>query len=278
MTERTADLLRYLIALSVVCVLAALMVITARTLWEQVPGVPGAGTARTTSASEDAPAPARGAAPAAGTADASGASSTGQRPASGAAASDAHMAAVPPPPADAADAGTAATLMAPAPPASQPEAMRASIDELRGRRLSMPVAHVDAAQLVSSFAQARGHRPHEALDIMASRGTSVLAAEDGRVVKLFWSNAGGHTIYQFDPSERFAYYYAHLDAYADGLKEGQWVRRGQVIGTVGSTGNASADAPHLHFAIFRLTEAKRWWEGTPIDPYPVLRWAIGAGT
>jgi murein DD-endopeptidase MepM/ murein hydrolase activator NlpD len=156
------------------------------------------------------------------------------------------------------------------------------IDELRGRHLTLPVSKIKVEQLVETFTQARGtagERSHEAIDIMAPRQTPVLAVEDGRVAKLFWSNAGGHTIYQFDPSEKFAYYYAHLDTYADGLAEGQRITRGQVIGYVGTTGNAPPDAPHLHFAIFLLTPQKRWWEGTAIDPYPVLRWALdGHGT
>lgn len=147
-------------------------------------------------------------------------------------------------------------------------------NDLIARHLTLPVTNVRAEQLVRTFDEARGDRPHEAIDIMAARGTPVMAVEDGKIAKLFWSNAGGRTIYQFDPSEKFAYYYAHLDSYADGLADGQWVRRGQVIGHVGSTGNASANAPHLHFAIFQLTSAKRWWEGAAIDPYPILRWSL----
>jgi murein DD-endopeptidase MepM/ murein hydrolase activator NlpD len=106
---------------------------------------------------------------------------------------------------------------------------------------------------------------------MAPRRTPVVAAQNGRIEKLFTSKAGGLTIYQFDPSETFSYYYAHLDGYAPGLHEGQTVQRGEVLAYVGSTGNASADAPHLHFAIFRLTPERRWWKGEPINPYPVLR-------
>jgi peptidoglycan LD-endopeptidase LytH len=153
-----------------------------------------------------------------------------------------------------------------------------AIEELRRRRLSLPVNGVRADQLVPTFDEARGDRPHEALDIMAPRGTPVVATEDGRIAKLFWSKAGGHTIYQFDPSERYVYYYAHLDRYADDLAEGQAVARGQTIGYVGSTGNAKADAPHLHFAIFLLTPEKRWWDGAALDPYPVLRWNVDGGT
>ncbi len=105
---------------------------------------------------------------------------------------------------------------------------------------------------------------------MAARGTPVLAVEDGRIAKLFRSVLGGITIYQYDPGERFAYYYAHLDRYADGLAEGAEVRRGQVIGYVGSTGNAPANAPHLHFTIFRLGPKREWWKGEAVDPYPYL--------
>jgi peptidoglycan LD-endopeptidase LytH len=105
---------------------------------------------------------------------------------------------------------------------------------------------------------------------MAPRHTPVRAVEGGRIQKLFTSKAGGLTIYQFDPTDTFTYYYAHLDRYADGLREGQTVRRGDVIGYVGSSGNASPNAPHLHFAIFRLTPERKWWKGEPINPYPVF--------
>jgi murein DD-endopeptidase MepM/ murein hydrolase activator NlpD len=145
------------------------------------------------------------------------------------------------------------------------------ISDLRARDLEMPVAGVDDDDLRDTFSEARGARRHEALDIMAPRNTPVRAVEEGRIAKLFTSKAGGLTIYQFDPSETFSYYYAHLDRYAAGLKEGQTVKRGQVLGYVGTSGNAAPDAPHLHFAIFRLTPERQWWKGEPINPYPVLR-------
>ena len=141
---------------------------------------------------------------------------------------------------------------------------------LRGRDLKLPVDGVDRKDLRNTFSEARGSRTHEALDILSPRGTKVRAVEDGRVQKLFTSKAGGLTIYEFDPTQTFAYYYAHLDRYEDGLREGQMVKRGDVIGYVGSTGNASPDAPHLHFAIFRLGPEKQWWKGEPINPYLVL--------
>ena len=141
---------------------------------------------------------------------------------------------------------------------------------LAGRKLAVPVQGVEARRLRDNFAEKRGGRPHEALDIMAPRGTPVVAVEDGRIARLFRSVPGGLTIYQFDPSGRYAYYYAHLDRYADGLAEGAPVRRGDVIGFVGSTGNAHPGAPHLHFTIFRLGPERQWWKGTAVNPYPYL--------
>jgi murein DD-endopeptidase MepM/ murein hydrolase activator NlpD len=138
-------------------------------------------------------------------------------------------------------------------------------------KLLVPVAGVKPADLQDTYGQPRGaERRHEALDIMAPKGTPVLAAGDGKVVKLFNSKPGGLTVYQFDPSEKYAYYYAHLDHYAPGLKEGVELKRGDLIGFVGSTGNANPAAPHLHFAVVELTPEKQWWKGTPINPYPLL--------
>jgi peptidoglycan LD-endopeptidase LytH len=145
-----------------------------------------------------------------------------------------------------------------------------AVEALRDRDLEIPVEGVDEEDLRDTFSDTRGGHAHEALDIMAPRHTPVRAVEDGTIQKLFTSNAGGFTIYQFDPTSTFSYYYAHLDRYADGLHEGQIIRRGNVIGYVGSTGNASPDAPHLHFAIFRLTPERQWWKGEPINPYPVF--------
>ena len=156
-------------------------------------------------------------------------------------------------------------------PSPEPVLTAPLAEALEGRDLLVPVEGVQPDQLVRSFAQARGGRQHEAIDILAPRNTPVVAIEGGKVARLFFSKAGGITVYQFDPTEQDRYYYAHLERYADGLVEGQELRKGQVIGYVGTSGNAPKDTPHLHFAIFRLTEAKRWWEGTPIDPYDVLR-------
>ena len=138
--------------------------------------------------------------------------------------------------------------------------------------LLVPVRGIQPAELTDTFNQTRGGtRIHEALDIMAPRGREVVAVADGKVAKLFNSKQGGVTMYQFDPTERFTYYYAHLDRYAQGLVEGKLLKRGELVGYVGSTGNANPNGPHLHFAIFELGPEKRWWEGRPINPYPLLR-------
>lgn len=145
------------------------------------------------------------------------------------------------------------------------------IDELRARRLEVPVEGVDRKALRDSFTEGRGGRVHEAIDILAPRGTPIVAVEDGKIEKLFTSKLGGLTIYQFDPTRRYCYYYAHLDRYAAGLAEGQTVKRGQVIGYVGISGNAPPQTPHLHFTIFKLAEDRRWWQGVPLNPFPL--WA-----
>ena len=173
--------------------------------------------------------------------------------------------------APAADAGVQHGPVATTGTAEPPAPMPASAEDIGDRNLEIPVRGVDENELYDSFDDARGKRVHQAIDIMADRGTPVVAVEDGTIKKLFTSEAGGLTVYQFDPSEAYCYYYAHLDSYARNLREGMPVKKGDVIGSVGSTGNASKDAPHLHFAIFRLTSDKQWWKGEPINPYPVLK-------
>jgi len=167
----------------------------------------------------------------------------------------------------------ASTAPAPAPAAAQPAPPAAAATPFAADAgaLTIPVQGVLPAQLRDTFSEARSQgRVHEALDIMAPRGTPVLAVADGTVEKLFTSVPGGLTIYEFEPTGRYAYYYAHLDRYADGLQEKQAIRRGDVIGYVGSTGNADPSAPHLHFAIFELGPERQWWKGTAINPYPVF--------
>ena len=142
---------------------------------------------------------------------------------------------------------------------------------LASRQLAMPVQGYDARKLRDNFDETRGGvRRHEALDIMAPRGTPVVAADDGVIAKLFRSAAGGITVYQFDAAQQYAYYYAHLDHYRDGLREGEAVKRGDVIGYVGTTGNAPEGSPHLHFTIFELGPEKKWWRGKAVNPYPYL--------
>jgi murein DD-endopeptidase MepM/ murein hydrolase activator NlpD len=138
--------------------------------------------------------------------------------------------------------------------------------------LAIPVVGVSTDQLVDTYDAARGSgRRHDAIDIMAAEGTPVIAAADGTIEKLFFSNGGGGiTIYERSPDQKWMYYYAHLSAYAPGLAEGQQVKRGQVIGRVGHTGDASPSGPHLHMAINSMAPGERWWQGTPINPYPVL--------
>jgi len=144
-------------------------------------------------------------------------------------------------------------------------------EELRVRGLEFPVAGIPRS-VSDSFDDPRGgSRLHRAVDIMAPRGTPIRAVDGGTIAKLASTGSGGTTIYQYDPAERFCYYYAHLQGYAPGLREGQKVVRGDVIGYVGTTGNAPESTPHLHFAIFRLDDRKEWWNGTPVNPYPLLR-------
>lgn len=158
----------------------------------------------------------------------------------------------------------------PSPVESAPEAVPgAASDEAK---LLIPVAGVTADQLQDTFDDARSEgRVHNAIDIMAPRGTPVLAAADGTVLKLFWSERGGNTIYQLGTDGRTVYYYAHLDRYADGLTEGRAVRRGEMIGYVGDTGNAGPGNYHLHFAVYIVEDPKRYWDGQPINPYPLLK-------
>ena len=141
-----------------------------------------------------------------------------------------------------------------------------------GSGLLIPVQGITAAQLQDTFTDTRsGGRVHDAIDIMAPAGTPVLAVADGTVEKLFDSKLGGTTLYQFNPERTLAYYYAHLQGYAPGIAEKQPLKRGQVIGYVGTTGNANPEGPHLHFAIFELGPEQQWWKGTAINPYPQLR-------
>jgi murein DD-endopeptidase MepM/ murein hydrolase activator NlpD len=161
-------------------------------------------------------------------------------------------------------------------PSVSPQAQNGSPDDasaLASMRLLIPVAGVRAAELRDTFSDSRSEgRIHDAIDIMAPRNAPVLAATDGRVVRLFQSAKGGITIYQLaSVDEHYVFYYAHLERYADGLAEGHVARRGETIGYVGDTGNAGPGNTHLHFQIYRVADPKRFWSGENINPYALLR-------
>lgn len=174
-----------------------------------------------------------------------------------------------------------------APPLDTPRVLRSAADpprpdtsgapeprtpelEALAKSLTIPVAGLKAEDLLDTFDELRGTRKHEALDMPAPRGTPVLSATDGKLLRLYTSERGGLMIYAADASERFILMYAHLDGYAAGMRDGVALRRGQVIGYVGTTGNAPPNLPHLHFAIARSSDVSKWWQGTPVDPYPLL--------
>lgn len=141
---------------------------------------------------------------------------------------------------------------------------------LASRRLMVPVEGVSPADLLDDFNARRGSRTHQALDISAPRGTPVLSADDGRVLRLSENRSGGITVYAVDSNERLVYYYAHLQGYRRGLRAGDSLRRGDVIGYVGTSGNAPSHVPHLHFQVMRLDDPRRYWEGTPLNPYELF--------
>jgi len=154
--------------------------------------------------------------------------------------------------------------------AAAPEPMLGE-PEVGGSGVAIPVYGVTAGDLVDTYEQARGGgRIHRAMDILAPRGTPVIAAVDGTIRKLFFSKSGGLTIYQFDVNEERVYYYAHLDRYGNGIGEGLFVEQGSIIGYVGISGNAPPDTPHLHFSVEVLPPTKEWWKGVPVNPYPIL--------
>ncbi len=157
------------------------------------------------------------------------------------------------------------------PPPEAPIA-RADEDYLHERELMVPVDGIRPEKIANTYWEARdgGARAHQALDILAPRGTPVLAADSGTVLRLVKNTLGGITIYATDPQKRFVFYYAHLDHYAKGLFEGKPVAQGEVIGYVGTTGNAPKNTPHLHFQVMRFVDARRWWDGPPFDPRPFM--------
>lgn len=159
------------------------------------------------------------------------------------------------------------------PPVDDPIPVIASSSELAAlaHALIVPVQGLRGADLHDTFEESRGTgRPHDAIDIHAPRGTPVLSATSGRLLKLHNSVPGGLMVYAADASDRFILLYGHLDAYADGLSEGMALRQGQLLGYVGTTGNAPPDTPHLHFAILRGRPDVSWSRGTAVNPYPLL--------
>ena len=140
--------------------------------------------------------------------------------------------------------------------------------------MTPPIRGLALADLRDTFWEGRSGLPHEGIDILEPTGTPVRAVVSGTVRRLFLSKPGGHTIYQFDEMEAYCYYYAHLDGYVEGLREGMRVERGDLIGFVGATGNANPRTPHLHFAIFELGPERLWWRGKAVDPYPGLVAAV----
>ncbi len=140
-----------------------------------------------------------------------------------------------------------------------------------GTGLLIPVAGIRPEQLQDTYTQSRSEgRTHNAIDIMAARNTPVVAAVDGTVIKLFQSERGGITLYQLGTDNRTVYYYAHLERYADGIAENRFMRRGELLGYVGDSGNAGKDNCHLHFSIWLVTDPKRYWDGENLNPYPLL--------
>ena len=160
----------------------------------------------------------------------------------------------------------------PDPPATKASrAAGASASVLSGNALVVPVENVRREDLIDTFTQARAqNRPHDAIDMMAPRGTPVVAAAAGTVERLFLSKPGGKTIYIRSPDRLRIYYYAHLDSYRADLSEHQLVAPGDLLGTVGSTGNADPSAPHLHFAVHKVRADEKWYQGQPVNPYPLL--------
>jgi murein DD-endopeptidase MepM/ murein hydrolase activator NlpD len=156
--------------------------------------------------------------------------------------------------------------------------MGAAIQRLRERNLEIPVAGVSPSKIEDSFTAARdGERVHNAVDILAPRNTPIVAADDGTILRMSTNPLGGITIYAADRDREFVYYYAHLDHYRDGVVAGQKIQKGDTLGFVGTTGNAPKDGPHLHFQIMLWPSDGKYWNGEPVNPYPVLHGATSSG-
>ncbi len=156
------------------------------------------------------------------------------------------------------------------PPLSAARAAKAIV-ELRAKKLQIPIAGFEISKIKGSFYEIHGGVMHGAADMLAPRNTPVHAVENGKIARLFNSKRGGLTIYQSDPTGRFVYYYAHLERYAEDIHDGDSVKRGQVIGYVGTSGNAPPNTPHLHFSVGLGDGLKKWWVTSSVDPYEVFR-------
>jgi peptidoglycan LD-endopeptidase LytH len=169
------------------------------------------------------------------------------------------------------DPSVTADTASSAPDATKPKPEPTATATTGVTALRLPIDGMNLEATKGSFYEARAGHRHEAVDILAPRNTPIHAVQAGTIARLFVSRQGGNTLYQFDPSGRLCYYYAHLQRYADNLHEGDAIEQGQVIGYVGTTGNAPPNTPHLHFAVFEVGDERRWWKGTAIDPYPLLK-------
>lgn len=168
-------------------------------------------------------------------------------------------------------APSAASPAPPFSPAPTTTTLASDVEYLISRRILLPVAGADVAKLEDSFNEGRdGDRTHRAIDILAPRGTPILSADDGKILRMTTSTLGGITMYTVDSETRLVYYYAHMDHYNDAMSPGRSIVRGDTLGFVGTTGNAPKDIPHLHFQIMRWAADGKYWNGEPIDPYEPL--------
>ena len=145
------------------------------------------------------------------------------------------------------------------------------IEALREMDLMVPVDGITPAQIPDTYWSKRdGGRLHRAADIMAAKGTPVVSSVEGAVLKVGRNTTGGIVVYTTDSERRFVFYHAHLDKVAEGLADGSTLRQGDVLGYVGTSGNALPNAPHLHFQVMRMPADGRYWEGMPVDARPFL--------
>lgn len=129
--------------------------------------------------------------------------------------------------------------------------------------LPVPVEGVLARRVADTFGAPRGtDRTHAGVDIFAPRGTPVVSATPGLVVSIRDGGLGGKQVWVLGPA-RERHYYAHLDDWMPGLEQGDVVAPGEVLGFVGTTGNAKGTPPHLHYGVYGSAGA--------YDPLPLMR-------